>query len=71
MATFPINNTPKDKAMLRDEYLAHETNQRRDIQLSIRNRTMTKEMYYKVTRSLRTFWQHWQQNKFVADDYIF
>lgn len=65
MPKIPINNT-KDRKLLRDEYLAHEENRIRDTLVAIRNRTMTKELYLKVTHWLRKFAWNLKQNEFGA-----
>ena len=66
MPTIPINKD-RDRELLRDEYLAHEENRCRDIRNSIRNRTMTRESYLKVTHWLRRFAWNIKQNRFEAD----
>lgn len=71
MAKFSINKTPEEKQLFRDEWEAYEENQRYDICLSIRNRTMTKELYYKLIHSLRLFFWHGKQNMFKPMSYIF
>ncbi len=45
----------KDGRMLQIEYEAHEMNRQRDLLLSIRNRTMKRDDYYRLTHWLRSF----------------
>ncbi len=50
----PIH-TPADIKMLQAEYTAYEENQLFDVVRAIRNRSMTREAYYKLWHRLRRF----------------
>ncbi len=65
MAKFQIYTTPEDRAMLSAEWQAHEENRRYDLLMSLRKRTMPKEMYYKVRHDIRAFFYGLKINQFI------
>ncbi len=54
MPHIPINVTPEDKLMRSLEFEAYNDNIWYDMIISIRDRTMSREVYNQVRRSLRS-----------------
>ncbi len=48
-----INNSPEDKRMFLTECDAYDENRWRNMALSVRNRTMTRQTYKELRHSLR------------------
>lgn len=67
MATVSIL-TPKIRKQLKEEYVAHLENRRRDTLVSIEDRTMTKTAYYRLNHALRLFFWRKGCNQLIVGD---